>query len=333
MDLVKELIRNHAGKFGEFTYYELHIYMIKHNLDTYPDIAIETCKALVEGISKTILLRLDKTLNYKDLKDWQFYTLFAKSIEKLGEESKEFESGYIEHLRHPIKVLGEIRNSRGDISHGKSTPKLESSSKEFAKFIEEFTTSVVVYILKSFFALNIVEDLEIIYEDNIKFNNTLDENYPLDGYIKYSKALYSQDLTSYLQQLLEFQDNEKEMEDSSGIFSTLELQEVSSDKGQEHVFKDEKLNTSNIIDEYYTKFFDTEKKKHILITLCEENDLYINQVLKIIETYKFDQRDPLKDDIINAMKNKPKLLERQETIPKVKEKIFSYINEYMKEDI
>lgn len=41
--------------------------------------------------------------------------------------------------------------------------------------------------------------------------------------------------------------------------------------------------------------------------ICNEEKLYINEVLKLIEIYKFDRRVPL-SDILNTMKQKPKLL-------------------------
>ncbi len=340
MDSVKTLIAENSEKHGEFSYYELLIEKIEENLNPHPDIAIEACKALVEGISKTILLRLDNSLTERDMREWAFQKLFSNMVNKLGELSDEFEADFLFHFRHPIQLLGEIRTHRGDISHGKPVPKALSSSKGFAKFIEEFTGIVIVYILKHYFALDITRIEQVLYKQNSKFNDFLDDSIPLDGYIKFSKALYEQDYTSYEEQLQDYiLEQEK---DDIGVESLVAdeetvvnekvvelIVEASHDGEIEHI-RDER-NTSNSIEEQYKNLLSSDGSEEALGELCQEENLYINEVLKTIETYLFDQRIPLPDAIVDTMKHRPKLLQRREAVERITKKLLALVKQYIKE--
>ena len=53
---------------------------------------------------------------------------------------------------------------------------------------------------------------ELLYDDNPEFNDHLDEQYPLDGTILYSKALFDQEFLDYEIQLSDY-NIENELED------------------------------------------------------------------------------------------------------------------------
>jgi len=100
-------------------------------------------------------------------------------------------------------LLGEIRNKRGDISHGKLAPKEVVSHKHFSKLVVQTTEALLLYVLSRFFELDIPV-YEKNYEKNVDFNLWLDENNP-DQFIKYSKALFDQDSDAYFEELAEYQ--------------------------------------------------------------------------------------------------------------------------------
>jgi len=102
-----------------------------------------------------------------------------------------------------IARLGELRNERGDISHGKAVPKKYISSRESAKMIMHVTDSIVTYILKLFFSIDLSYKDEIQYKANPEFNDFLDESYPIEGII-FSEALFDQDNVAYVEQLQDF---------------------------------------------------------------------------------------------------------------------------------
>lgn len=335
MKNLKQLISNNSEKFGEFTYYFLHIEKIENNINIHPDIAIETCKAMIEGICKTILFRLNRSYDELSVKDWVFQRIFSTTINLIAENDSAFEADYIDNFKHIIKLLGEIRNKRGHISHGKSAPKDVNSSVEFAEFVEQFTSAVLIYILKHFFNLKVFFELKIEYLDNEDFNNQLDEETPLNGIVKYSKALYEQDYILYEEFLNEY--NQRKIEDTDYISEDNLIMEdnlmVENESYTNNIENTISRNISDEIDERFNVLLSKENSKESLKEICNEEKLYINEVLKLIEIYKFDRRVPLSDNILNTMKQKPKLLSRIKISDHLRKVILKYVNEYIIEKI
>ncbi|MEM9273758.1 MAG: hypothetical protein AAGA80_12445 [Cyanobacteria bacterium P01_F01_bin.143] len=58
MESLKDLILRNKDKFPEFEYYVPIIEKAQDNQENYPDITIECCNSLVQGISKTIIFSL-----------------------------------------------------------------------------------------------------------------------------------------------------------------------------------------------------------------------------------------------------------------------------------
>jgi hypothetical protein len=209
MQLVRTLIIDNNEKYEHFSYYETIIDVIEQNAVTQPDICIESCKSLIEGISKSILKNLDTTFNQEEVDGLNFQSLFRKAMFKLSEHKEEIEIDFIHRAASLIHILGEIRNKRGDISHGKLAPKELFSYAQFSKLVMQMTEGIVFYVLEQFFSLDLSFKEEIKYEDNMDFNQWLDESNPI-GNLSYSKALFDQDNVSYFEQLLEYQTEQEE---------------------------------------------------------------------------------------------------------------------------
>ncbi len=177
---------------------------------TQPDICIESCKSLIEGISKTILKALDaastnESLNAKDVKE-----LFRDALNALGRFNPKMEVDFVRRSVGVIQLLADIRNKRGDISHGKLAPKELSSYAQFSKLVMHMTEGIAFYMLTEFFEIDLSFTEEIIYDDNPEFNEWLDTNNPISG-ISFSRALFEQDEVSYTEQLLEYQTEQEEV--------------------------------------------------------------------------------------------------------------------------
>lgn len=333
MEKLKELIKDNSGKYEHFSYYLLLINKAEKNLLYNPDITIESCKALIEGICKTILISLDKTIseNVISSERYQFQRLFKESMDKLAEYDESFELEFVRGFNNNIRILGEIRTKRGDISHGKRAPKEEMSSHDFSVLIFNFTGQLIIYIVEHFFQIEFEE--EVNYEDNEEFNIFLDENNPLPGKVKFSLALYEQYLEDYRTQLKQFlADKEESNINMDGTeeknYETIieENEEIVEEKSK---IIDKELIYSDEILPSYEKYLTIKNSKEDLIKLCLENELYINKVLEVIDTYLFEKRPPLSSSIIDTLKNKPKVLERNKKVKKISEKIFRFINEYI----
>jgi hypothetical protein len=203
MKQVREIINRNKNNFEHFEYYLLLLEKIEENMATNPDISIETCKSLIEGVSKTIIRKLDNTLSDRDIEKLEAKVAFKLSLNKIAEKYSNLEDSFITRVESVVQIVNEIRNKRGDISHGRVAPKVAISDISFSKLVEQITEGIVVYLLDIFFSLELPVLEPIKYEDNEGFNISLNEENPLRGVI-YSKALFEQDYTMYLELLDEF---------------------------------------------------------------------------------------------------------------------------------
>lgn len=153
---------------------------------------------------------LDTTYNEQEIKKMDVAPLFKKAMLKLADFDEGIEIDFIHRSHSLIQNFGEIRNARGDISHGKSAPKEIFSTPKFSKLVAQMTEGIVSYILEHYFAIDLSYKQEIKYEDNEDFNQWLDEENPI-GVLSYSKALFDQDNVSYNEQLLNYKAEQEEI--------------------------------------------------------------------------------------------------------------------------
>jgi len=219
-----KLIQANAGQFPDCAYYLALFSQARRNAGKHPDICIETCKSLLEGISKTIILNLDSTSSSDDLDAKGVEPLVKSAAKLLRVNDDVIEDHFINRVGGLAHALGALRNARGDISHGKAVPKLYNSSDHFARLCLQMTDAVCFYMLKSYFeaskALPADEDggdkpeasvlpgglPDLAYEDNPDFNEDLDQRYPLEGKLVYSDALYRLFYEDYVIELEAFRD-------------------------------------------------------------------------------------------------------------------------------
>ncbi|MCW8331963.1 abortive infection family protein [Photobacterium sp. SDRW27] len=221
MDSLKNLIEQHLPDFPDFDYYLPIIEKAVVNQEPHPDICIECCTSLIQGLSKTIISRLDpveyeKKFNNKS-KDTQ--DLVKPALKLLAEDMSNIEEDFIRKGTSLTIAISTLRNKRGDISHGKAVPKTLKSNMDLSRIVLEMTEPLLRFMLASFFRisyerLDISEidideeaDLDKInYNDNEEFNDYLDEEYPYNGKLLYSQALYELYYEDYLVQLEEYND-------------------------------------------------------------------------------------------------------------------------------
>jgi hypothetical protein len=178
---------------------------IEDNIDDKPDISIESSKSLLESISKNILTRLDSSkYTVETTKTTPVDTLLELAKGLLSEKIVDGEYTLISKLIKAVTVINNVRNQRGDISHGKILPKKTKSSIHFARSIAIFTDSFAYYLLCLFLSIDLSYQEGLKYDDNPNFNNFLDEANPIVGII-YSKALFDQDPVSYEEELRDYQ--------------------------------------------------------------------------------------------------------------------------------
>jgi hypothetical protein len=203
MELVKKIIDENINRYNHLDYYFIIIESIEKNEISNPDISIESCKSLIEGISKFILQYLDDAYEKKDINKMDFTVVFKKSFIELSKH-KEIEIDLINRMGSLMQRLGEIRNERGDISHGKLAPKEDDSYIRLSKLVKHTTEGLVFYLLDNFLSLDLSYKEDVKYEDNEIFNQVIDEENSMPSYLSYSKALFEQDNVAYVDKLDEY---------------------------------------------------------------------------------------------------------------------------------
>jgi hypothetical protein len=113
--------------------------------------------------------------------------------------------------------INAIRNSRGELSHGRHVPKELINEQDLSRLLREITESLSRYLISSLFSFKLEQVKEepeseedfIRYEDNPEFNELLDEDYPYDAKLLYSQALYELYYEDYAIQLQTFIDEQE----------------------------------------------------------------------------------------------------------------------------
>jgi hypothetical protein len=219
-----KLIRSYHPQFPDCEYYLPLFSKARRNASKHPDICIETCKSLLEGIAKTIILGLDKDSSLDDLEKKDVEPLVKTAAKLLRANDDVIEDNFVNRVSGLAHALGALRNARGDISHGKAAPKLLASDDHLARLCLQMTDAVTYYLLRSYYsakqrqqhteAAEVDEAEELLpdglpyikYDANPAFNDDLDSRYPLDGKMLYSEALYRLYYEQYVLELEAYDD-------------------------------------------------------------------------------------------------------------------------------
>ncbi len=120
-------------------------------------------------------------------------------------------------------------------------------------------------------------------------------------------------------------------EKKENIFNLISGQEHLRSKREliEEFIDNNLINISNgdDIETEFNKFWEEQKSKE-LTELCDEENLDKPRVKSLIETYIYDQREPLGDDIAKTLQTKFKLLERQKVISRVLNMLMKHIEKF-----
>ena len=88
------------------------------------------------------------------------------------------------------------------------------------------------------------------------------------------------------------------------------------------------MKDSDDINEAFDQYWNEEKEKHF-ISLCNDEDVNPEKLHKIIGNYLYSNQKIQRDDVINSLKEKPKLLDRKPIATRVIEKVYGYIETFM----
>ncbi len=201
MQSLKELIERHADEESEFRYYIDNIMLAEASESSRPDVCIETCASLMQGISKAIIHRLEPDCDRDIIEGLTLPVQVRRAFERLKENDDVIELEFMRGAENLARIAGTLRNSRGDVSHGRAAPKELQSDRSLSRLVLNVTEAVLRYMLASYFTIKPEVAAILDYNQHTEFNNMLDELYPLKGKPLYSRALYDQFYEEYRIQL------------------------------------------------------------------------------------------------------------------------------------
>lgn len=206
MKQTKEILKALESRYTNIDYYQTIIEMIEENVESNPDISIESCKALLEGLSKFIWKQIDLSYDALVADKMDFHPVVRQAMNKLADYNEDIELDFVNKVNKLIVSIGEVRNKRGDISHGKLSPKEYFSDSQFSQLVMNITDNMLYYVLHSFSKVSLIK--ELAYEDNTDFNEWLDNENPL-GFLSYSRALFDQEPVTYQEELQNYLDSKE----------------------------------------------------------------------------------------------------------------------------
>lgn len=174
-------------------YYHSHLDLIEDYIEEKPDISIETCKAMLEGIAK-LSLHILKQEPLSSHNNEKLSALSRRALDALQEGKGFSDTRLCSKLTSVIEYVGLIRNDHCDIGHGRASLKEQVNDADFAELIVGIAENLGTYMLRR---LDYLADPVLEYDDNPDFNNSLDEAYSLPSNLSYSRALFDQERGTY----------------------------------------------------------------------------------------------------------------------------------------
>jgi hypothetical protein len=202
MEKLKVFIENYK-KWQPLAQY---VQRIEAYTDDDPAFIVENSKALIESICKTIL----RDANEPFENNININQLVSKALKYLGALEQNIK--FARALITMAQAMGELRNSFGTVSHGKSIDELDQESpitSATSQFLVSITDNLVCYILRVYHHEHPQRnEPRLGYTDNDEFNAYLDELYEKvlianNEYLA-SEVLFNMDPTAYKAELADY---------------------------------------------------------------------------------------------------------------------------------
>lgn len=321
MELTKQAILDSKHIINGLDGYSLIVSKIEGNANINPDIAIEACKSLIEGLSKKSLELLSKEYNttksLRNLCDTKLPKLIRTAFDEVYKKSVEADLHYFlynliekktngEQLKSRIEKLVEkssqvvqkkvgeavvkisvIRDNRGDISHGRIYPKKEESSVHLAKSIVSITDGICSFMVTEMaeqYQEKLKEDKKLVFDDLEEFNEWLDEKLNvLSVKVDFSKQLYLNAYDKYEEfYYIEFLET-KAIEEEQEEVEPTDIKEETALKQETVVEKPEPEKQEKLS---FEEWFQEQLKKPSKLSPEEAKELYEQHFGKLEETKK-----------------------------------------------
>lgn len=350
MLLTKEAIQNNKENIEGLIDYLTVVSEIEDNISKKPDITIESCKSLIEGLCKKALILIsDKYNSDKQLRGTcenqmstliktTFNEIYANSIERDLNNSlyeiiknkvciqkivKKAQVKFLENGKTAVSKITAIRDNKGDISHGRIYPKKESEI-HLAKSIVSITDGICSFMILEFsrqYQEKLALNGKLIYSEQEEFNDWLDiQNDKLATKIDFSRMLYENRPEKYEEIYYSEYSEESELESI--------LEEDSNETEKSKVIVEVSNPTIKSLPENFKKdsFWSKEKIEKANAFAIENELIFDEKFKKIIEDIKIynDEDKIIRSDIANIMEDKPKFKQYNTVLPPLINKIIDF---------
>jgi hypothetical protein len=211
MEKTRNFLNANMGSFERYSGFKDHeIYYVLIEQKQTTDSVIETCKALIEGICKTILNQVNlqrsdvrKRFLPRDLKSLEstfskmegstgedFAALYRQAVLVLSIYSHSCEKDLLSKLGNEFcKYIGRVRNADGPIAHGQPSPKPNTNTKTLANMVESITDIICLHMLEVFSLIDFVREDIPSEGQAIKESFMLKTDDELNSISKYEKIV------------------------------------------------------------------------------------------------------------------------------------------------
>lgn len=349
MELTKKAISDNKDLINGLGGYSLIVSKIEGNVNINPDIAIESCRSLIEGLClkslslfsakynssksfrgncKQDLTLLTKTTfdevysNYVESQIHESLSSLLIDLSRINRIKEKAKNTVREQLTTSIGKIAAIRHERGDISHGRNYPKPIESSIILAKSIASICDGICSFMITEMviqYKRKKVEDKKLPYEDLVDYNSWLNRTFnALATQIDFSKLLFQNAYEKYEEIFYgEYQD---ELEEEMDALKPVEI-EISGDNPEKSESENILFDRKEINDEpieltnkYSFSDFWTKTRVSQVSAFAAKENLKAEELPSLIENFIFTDKPPLRDEVADIMNEKPPLKERAKVI-------------------
>ncbi|GAK96696.1 hypothetical protein JCM19294_1005 [Nonlabens tegetincola] len=349
MELTKAKIEEFKDDIEGLTGYSLIVKEIEENLPKNPDISIESCKSLIEGLCKkslelisdkynddiqvrrncegkmTYLVRMAFDEVYRTGFERDLHMSLYKIIKNKDRIDSLIASATSEMQKNAKKAVDKItaiRHDRGDISHGRIYPKPTESELHLANSIQSITDGICSFMIHELaiqYEIKKEEDKKLVYKKEEEYNEWLDDqNDNLITKIDFSRLLFDNSYEKYEEiYYAEYQDH----------LLTLEGEDAEDSADTQPVVEAVQKEIISLVNTFDEKTFWTEERLEKLKAYALSQDLYEDKLKSFIEDYYFSGIEPRRDKVYEVMKYPPSLADRRTVLLVVTEFAIEFAEE------
>ena len=154
MNSLEALVNRHIQDFPDFQYYGAFAEFISaienYHQDLHTGVSLDCCNSLLQSICKTIITQADPKMEFEILDKGSSSTtnsLVSRAAKLLQKNDDMYEKGFISEVTKLARCIADLRNSRGDVSHGRRIPKELVNDQDLSRLLREITESLSRYLI------------------------------------------------------------------------------------------------------------------------------------------------------------------------------------------